>query len=643
MTALLLAGVAALVVGTSLPLLRPAVGLAIPAQLAGAVLLAAGCAWLLAADATMGAGFAGTIGPRFGLDPLSAFFALLVAVTAVPALLAARDSLRGAPAARPLIALTGAFLLALVGLLAARDVTTFLGLWEVMTLLPAAAILVARRDAAVRHTVFVYLAVTHIGGAGVWVAVLLLAWHGGLDGVLAAGAPQALIAAMALLGFGTKAGLAPLHAWLPRAHPVAPAHLSALMSAVMLKVALYGLVRVLFDWLEQPARWVGLALMALGLLSAIGGVLYALLERELKRLLAFSSIENVGIVALGLGAALLLDGRWAALAFGAALLHAANHTAFKALLFLGAGALSDAAGKLDLDRLGGLLRRMPWTGGAFLLGCAAIAGLPPLNGFVSEWLTLQALLALAASPAAGLSLTGALAAAGLAVSAGLALMCFAKVAGLVLLGAPRTSEAATATDAPAGTRAALALLATACVGLAVAAGPLLQVLARLAPGARDVGGGGLVLHPPGTGAFAPLGMLVAVAGLTALLTLARRTARHPAPVAPAWACGQNPSHPALAWTSAGFTKTLRLVLEPGLRTERELATESRGAVTTGISYRAEVPHLFDTLLYRPARGWALRGASAARRLQSGSLRLYLGYLLALLIVLLALVRLGLLG
>jgi hydrogenase-4 component B len=643
MTALLLAGVAALVVGTSLPLLRPAARPAIAAQLAGAILLAAASAWALAADATVGVPFTGTIGPRFGLDPLSAFFALLVAATAVPALLAARDGLRGSPARRPLTALTGAFLLALIGLLAARDVTTFLGCWELMTLLPAAAILVARRDAPVRHTVFVYLAVTHIGGAGVWVAVLLLASHGALDGALAPGAPQALIAAMALLGFGTKAGLVPLHAWLPRAHPVAPAHVSALMSAVMLKVALYGLIRVLFEWLEHPARWVGLTLMALGLLSALGGVLYALLERELKRLLAFSSIENVGIVALGLGASLQLDGRWSALAFGAALLHAANHTAFKALLFLGAGAIADAAGKLDLDRLGGLLRRMPWTGGAFLVGCAAIAGLPPLNGFASEWLTLQALLALAASPAAGLSLSGALAAGGLAVTAGLALMCFAKVAGLALLGAPRTAQAAAATDAPAGTRAALALLAVACAGLAVAAGPLLALLARLAPGARDAAGSGLVLHPPGTGGFAPLGLLVALVGLTALLAQARRTGRHPAPIAPAWACGQQASHPALAWTSAGFTKTLRLVLEPGLRTERELTTGTHGAVVTGITYRAQVPHLFDTLLYRPARRWALRGAAVARRLQSGSLRLYLGYLLGLLIVLLALVRLGLLG
>ena len=296
--------------------------------------------------------------------------------------------------------LTAAFLLALTGLLAARDVTTFLGFWELMTLVPAAAILVARRDDAVRAAVFAYLAITHLGGAGVWVAMLALAQHGAIGdpaALAAAGAgTQTLVAVAALVGFGTKAGLVPLHSWLPRAHPVAPAHLSALMSGVMIKVALYGLIRVEFEWLGATPRWLGLALLALGLLSALGGVLYALVQHDLKRLLAFHSIENVGIIALGLGASLLFARagarEWAAIAFAAALLHVANHAVFKALLFLGAGAFERAVGALELDRLGGLLRRMPWTGGAFLVGSMAIAGLPPLNGFASEWLTLQALL-----------------------------------------------------------------------------------------------------------------------------------------------------------------------------------------------------------------------------------------------------------
>ena len=273
----------------------------------------------------------------------------------------------------------------------------FLGFWELMTLVPAAAILVDRRDEAVRRAVFVYLAITHLGGAGVWVAMLILAHEGALGGSLDAPGLQAVVAIAAIIGFGTKAGLMPLHSWLPRAHPVAPAHISALMSGVMIKVALYGLIRVLFEWAGPVPLWVGIVLLALGLLSAVGGVLYALVQHELKRLLAFHSIENVGIIALGLGASLVFDAvgqpQWSAIAFAAALLHTLNHAVFKALLFLGAGCLrASAVGSLELDRLGGLLRRMPWTGGTFLVGAMAIAGLPPLNGFASEWLTLQALL-----------------------------------------------------------------------------------------------------------------------------------------------------------------------------------------------------------------------------------------------------------
>ena len=240
-----------------------------------------------------------------------------------------------------------------------------------MTLVPAAAILAARRDAPVRAAVFAYLAITHLGGAGVWIAMLALAQHGAIGDPAALAAAgtgaQTLVAVAALVGFGTKAGLVPLHSWLPRAHPVAPAHLSALMSGVMIKVALYGLIRVEFEWLGATPRWLGITLLALGLLSALGGVLWALVQHDLKRLLAFHSIENVGIIALGLGASMLFARagarEWAAIAFAAALLHVANHAIFKALLFLGAGAFERAVGALDLDRLGGLLRRMPWTGG----------------------------------------------------------------------------------------------------------------------------------------------------------------------------------------------------------------------------------------------------------------------------------------
>ncbi len=642
MTTALVAGAALVAAGIPLSLSRGPAALVV--ALVGLVVLAAAALGVLIDGAPVGAAFHDGVEPRLGLDGLSAFFLLVLAAAAVPAFLYASDALRDSPVRRPLTALTAAFVLALVGVLAARDAVTFLAFWELMTLVPAVAILVARRDAAVRRAVFVYLAITHIGGAGVWVAMLTLAHEHALGGRLAADGPQLLVLVSALIGFGTKAGLMPLHAWLPRAHPVAPSHLSALMSGVMLKIALYGLVRVAFEWAGPPPLWLGIALLTVGAVSALGGVLYALVQRELKRLLAFSSIENVGIVSLALGAAAVLgaegEAAWSAVAFGAALLHVANHAAFKGLLFLGAGAFAHETDGLSLDRLGGLLRRMPWTGWTFLLGCAAIAGLPPLNGFVSEWLTLQSLLHVGYADAAGVSVAGVLAAAALAVTAALAVFCFVKVAGLVLLGEPRTPEAAAARERPVATRAALALSGAFCVALAATAGLLLPTLSALGP-ARPAPAAGIDLDLPGTGGLPALGLVV---GLTALVALVWRvTSSGPrAAVAPAWTCGQR-VEPSLWWTGAGFTKPLRLMLEAVYRPRREVRIDERPGIVVAVRHRSEVPQLFDTVLYGPALRVALRGAAAARRLQSGSLRAYVLYLLGLLLALLALLRLGVLG
>jgi hydrogenase-4 component B len=337
--------------------------------------------------------------------------------------------------------------------------------WELMTLVPAAIILVWRAEEEARRSVFVYVAVTHLAGAGVWAALLVLADHGALGGraLDASSGTGAVVAVAALIGFGAKAGAMPLHVWLPRAHPLAPAHVSALMSGVMIKVALYGLMRVLLDWLVLPPLWLGIAVTAVGAVSAVGGIVYALFQHELKRLLALSSIENVGIVLLGLGAALIFrtlgQPGLAGLALAAALLHSLNHAVFKALLFLGAGALDRAVHGLELDRLGGLLRRMPVTGWAVLVGCASIAGVAPLNGFVSEWLTLQALVHLTSAGSVAAGITGALALAALALTMALAVYCFVKVVGLTLLGRARRPACEKATEGPWAMRAGLVALA----------------------------------------------------------------------------------------------------------------------------------------------------------------------------------------
>jgi Formate hydrogenlyase subunit 3/Multisubunit Na+/H+ antiporter, MnhD subunit len=269
-------------VGTLAPLARATLAAALTLQAAGIALIGLGGALVLFGAPAVGADFRDGLSPGLGIDGLTGFFLATLAVVAVPSLVYTRDYLAGVARGRVLVALCGLFLLALAGVVTARDPSSFLACWELMTLAPAAAILVRRSDANVRHAVFVYLAVTHLGGAGVWICILALAHYGALSdpGALAAqgAGVQALVIVAALIGFGTKAGLMPMHSWLPRAHPVAPSHVSALMSGVMIKVALYGLIRVLFEWAAPAPLWAGLAVLGLGLLSALGGVLYALVS-----------------------------------------------------------------------------------------------------------------------------------------------------------------------------------------------------------------------------------------------------------------------------------------------------------------------------------------------------------------------------
>lgn len=593
-----------------------------------------------------GSPFHNAVSPALGIDPFTGFFLVVLAMTAVPTLIYARDYLPGSNGDRIVAALTGGFMLSLVGVLTARDLTTFLGFWELMTLLPAAAIIAARRDVEVRGAVYAYMAITHLGGAGVWIALLVLQHHGafGDPAALAAAGTgtQTLVAIAALIGFGTKAGFVPLHSWLPRAHPVAPSHLSALMSGMMLKVALYGLIRVEFQWLGSTPRWLGIVLLAFGAASSFGGLLWALVQHELKRMLAYSSIENVGIIALGLGSSLLLGDAgqrtWAAIAFAAALLQIANHATFKTLLFLGAGAIQKAVGSLDLDHLGGLLRRMPWTGAAFMVGALSVAGLPFFNGFASEWLTLESLLHTALNRPVAVALAAALALAILAATAASAVLGFVKIIGLTLLGQPRRKECAEAVDPPAGMRLSMAFLALLCIALGLVPGLVLPTLIGLAPGAAHTGiGRHISLSLPLTGNYPTLWVAVALVLLTGALSWWRGSRR--AAKAPTWASGQ-PIVLSLGWTSAGFTTSARLAFKRVLRLDRKFDVRRSGGMIQEINYSGVVPPLADRWLYQPTIRTALRFAKVARRLQSGNIRTYATYLLGLLLVLLVLTRVG---
>ena len=327
---------------------------------------------------------------------------------------------------------------------AAHDGLLFLLAWEIMALAPFFLVIFDDRQESVRHAAWTYLAATHIGTAFLLVLFVLLGGLAGSSdfaaygGVLKATPTLCSVAfILALIGFGSKAGIVPAHVWLPEAHPVAPSHASALMSGAMIKIGIYGLVRIL-TLLGTPQPWWGWTLIAIGASSGVLGVLFALAQHDLKRLLAYSSVENIGIVLLGIGLGVLgLATGTPALAvigFAAGLLHILNHSIFKGLLFLGAGAVQHGAHSLELETLGGLLKRMPWTGTAFLIGAAAIVGLPPLNGFVSEFLLFYAGFAAVMDPAASIALAGLMAIVAMGLIGGLAAACFAKAFGMVFLG-----------------------------------------------------------------------------------------------------------------------------------------------------------------------------------------------------------------
>jgi formate hydrogenlyase subunit 3/multisubunit Na+/H+ antiporter MnhD subunit len=450
-----------------------------------------------------------------------------------------------------------------------------------MSLASWALVLARHTDPESRRAAHLYLLMAAIG-----TAALLFAF-GGLAGpaggyafdTIRAHHPAPLVAALilaaALVGCGSKGGLVPLHAWLPLAHPAAPSHVSALMSGVMTKVAIYGFVRIAFDLLGPPAWWWALPPIILGAVTAVLGLLYAVLDRDLKRVLAYSTIENVGVifVALGLALAFRANGQneGAAVAMAAGLLHVLNHSWFKSLLFLGAGAVLHATGRRDLEGLGGLIHRMPRTAMFFLVGALAISALPPLNGFVSEWLLFQAVIASPELPQQSLHFASPAIGAMLALAAALAAACFVRVYGIAFLGRPRSAEAAQAHDAPLAQQLAMGGLAVLCVlgGLlgSVLAWALSPVLRAVVGGSLPVGEGptplSLVAFDPARSIYdAPvIALFIALSSLATVLIVhrvsERRTRR-----APAWDCGFPDPSPITQYTASSFAQPLRRVYGP---------------------------------------------------------------------------------
>ncbi|MDQ2953651.1 MAG: hydrogenase 4 subunit B [Pseudomonadota bacterium] len=427
------------------------------------------------------------VGAHFRVDALAAFFLVVVNLGAAAASLYGLGYGRHEPAPLRVLPYFPAYLAGMNLVVIADDAFSFLVAWEFMSLSSWALVLAHHRSSENTRAAYIYIVMASAGTLCLLLAFGLLA---GPDGFYAfdairADRPQGFVAALVLLlvilGAGSKAGLVPLHVWLPLAHPAAPSHVSALMSGVMTKVAVYGFVRIVFDLLGPPVWWWSLIVLALAGITTLLGVLYALMQHDLKRLLAYHTVENIGIIFIGLGLALAFRANgidWAAaLALTAGLFHVLNHSIFKSLLFFGAGAVLTATGERNMEDLGGLIHRMPKTAFVFLVGCVAISALPPLNGFVSEWLTFQAILVSPQLPQWGLKLMVPAVGALLALSAALAAACFVKAFGITFLGRPRTSAAANAIEVDRYSLAAMVVFAALCLLAGILPGLVIDLLA----------------------------------------------------------------------------------------------------------------------------------------------------------------------
>jgi hydrogenase-4 component B len=610
--------------------------------------LGVGMTWRLPALLPLG-------GVSLVLDPLAGVFLAMIGLAALPASLYALGDTRHTRRGRLAYLL---FVGAMAVVPLAGNALTFLLAWELMSLASYVLVVHDRESREAIRAAWVYAVMTHAGVACLIIGMLLLgawagsfemtAWRAAAPGLLPW--PRNLVWTLLALGFAVKAGVIPLHVWLPLAHPAAPSHVSALMSGVMIKLGVYGLIRISLDWLGEGPPWWGTAILLAGAVSAMVGVLSAIVDRDLKRVLAFSSIENMGIILIGVGAGVLYHAAGlpalAVIGVTAALYHAVNHTAFKTLLFLGAGAVVHTTGTRDMEALGGLIKRMPWTAACFLSGALAAAALPPLNGFVSEWLTFQALLQNLLIERPAVNLVFALGLAALALTGGLAVACFVRAFGISFLAVPRSDASARAHETETPPRLAMAMLAVACLALGLGATAVVRVLAGV--GADVVGvvgslalGDALVLDVSGN--FASLSVpVIAVAlalaglGVVAGLAVSGRGRVRPYET---WSCGRMLQTARMEYTATAFANPFKRVFDFFYRPVQQIDIAAHPAsrlFVQRIEYANPTRSLFDDWLYRPLLAGVNRGARVVRVVQSGSANLYLAYILLALLALLVL-------
>ena len=595
------------------------------------------------------------VGAHLRLDALAAFFLVVVNLGGATASLYGLGYGRHEEAPGRVLPFFPAFLAGMNLVVLADDAFTFLFAWEFMSLSSWALVMAHHRRPGNAAAGYLYLLMASFGTLALLLAFGLLAGAAGgyaFEGIRSA-MPSTGIAgavlALALIGAGSKAGIVPLHVWLPLAHPAAPSHVSALMSGVMTKVAVYGFVRIVFDLLGTPVWWWGALIALMGGLTAVMGVLHALMEHDLKRLLAYHTVENIGIIIIGLGLSLAFQANAmpaaAALALTAALFHVFNHCVFKSLLFFGAGAVLTATGERDMEHLGGLIHRMPLTAFAFLIGSAAISALPPFNGFVSEWLTFQAILLSPALPQWLLKFLVPAIGALLALSAALAAACFVKAFGITFLGRARTQVARDAVETDARSLAAMFVLVALCLVAGVLPGYFIDALApvtRALVGARLPSQEGLqwlTIVPIAESRSSYNGLLLfafiaLAAGLGAevIHRWASNATRRSAP----WDCGFPDPSPVTQYTAGSFSQPIRKVFGTVVFRAREEVDLPAPGDSRAARMRVRLRDVLWDLLYTPTGAGVMFAAGWLNKVQFMTIRGYLTLVFGALVVLLTL-------
>lgn len=592
------------------------------------------------------------------IDYLSAYFLLILGVVGTAVSIYAYGYSQEYYTCRlPLMAgLYNAFLLSMALVFTVSHVAAFIIAWEVMSIVSFFLVNHEYEKKVNTRSGYIYIVMTHLGTIFIITAFLLLAVGAGsmefgrLKGSLVSAELRNVIFLCALIGFGTKAGMIPVHIWLPRAHPAAPSHVSALMSGVMLKTAIYGMCRFFLEFLGIGPIWWGTLILVLGIITAVIGALYAFIEHDIKRLLAYSSVENIGIILLGIGAGMVFMNNGqpvlAGTAFAAALYHAFNHAIFKSLSFMGAGAVLQAAHTKDMEQLGGLIKKMPYTAVCCLIGSVAIAALPPLNGFVSEWLTFQILLFL---PQALVSITGkffsALVVALLGLTGALAAACFVNAFGITFLAKPRSKKAEQALEATPSMLVSMGMLAGLCIVLGLWPQMVLTILSQtlaifssinvmnlaghdwyavsLAGGEKDGGVSMAVI------------ILLLLSGIVIARLLHGLFGKEKTEIGETWTCGIVPDYH-MEYTATGFSKSIRMVFKSIVHSHYETLVNANHHQYHGqkLFYHVRIRYLFVSALYSPINKAILKTARFMKSIQTGSVQLYVGYIMAVTVVIL---------